>query len=86
MEIRPMLIEPESLIQESIENLEALSVYFKDEIDERTHDAATLTLQARKCKEALFTISILMPKLREICLLQAAAHSARQLQLCVNCD
>jgi hypothetical protein len=81
-----MFIEPLTVLDGTIENLELLSAFLSDEIDERTHDPDTLTPQARKYKEALQTIKVLMPKLREVRAAQIGQMASNQLPLCIHCD
>jgi hypothetical protein len=97
-----MFIDPCTLFDETLEHLETLSVYLADEIDEaaRAHpcaprhsyiperhaDQAQLTLDARRCKEALLTIKVLIPKLREARSAAGFHGAPNQLELCPTCD
>jgi hypothetical protein len=81
-----MFIDPLTVIDATIENLELLSAFLSDEIDERTHDPDTLTPQSRKCKEALQAIKVLMPRLREVRTAQMGQLARNQLPLCIHCD
>src|SRR5262245_63205366 len=60
----PMFIEPRQLIAETIDQLETISAFFADEIDERVRAPDKLPVEALAAKEALQTIKILIPKLR----------------------
>ena len=81
-----MFIDPRTLFDETLEHLETLSVYLADEVDERTHDQSQLPPDARRCKEALLTIRVLIPKLREARASQAFNGAPNQLTLCVHCE
>ena len=60
---REQELEPTVLIQQSIEQLERLSGMLADEILSERREA--LPQHKRISKEALLTISVLLPKLRE---------------------
>jgi hypothetical protein len=81
-----MFIDPRTLFDETLEHLETLSVYLADEVDERTHEQSQLTPDARRCKEALLTIKVLIPKLRDARAAQIFHGAPNQLTLCVHCD
>jgi hypothetical protein len=81
-----MFIDPLTVLDGTLENLELLCAFLSDEIDERMHDPDTLTPQARKYKEALLTIKILMPKLREVRAAQMGQIARNQLPLCIHCE
>ena len=81
-----MFIDPLTVIDHTLEDLEMLSTFLSDEVDERMHDPDELTPQARKCKEALMTIRVLMPKLRDVRAAQMGQIASSQLALCINCE
>lgn len=80
-----MFIDPLALTARIIEDLESLSVYLEDEVDERTHDPVTLTPEAKRCKEALMTVGVLIPKLRAVQTVQRSQLSPNP-SFCANCD
>ena len=47
-----MFTDPVALIDQTIDNLETLSVLFEDETDARTHRPSDLTLEAKRCLDA----------------------------------
>lgn len=65
-----MAADPDALIHESIEQLERLSMALADDL-ERSRADTSLPETKRRRKEALFTINLLIPKLR------AASSSVR---------
>jgi hypothetical protein len=80
-----MFIDPRTLMHQTIDDLQTLAAYLEDEVDERTHDHEKLTPEGRRCKEALMTINVLLPKLRAVMLIEeipARVHAP----VCVNCD
>ncbi|MGH8178472.1 MAG: hypothetical protein ACREV5_19625 [Steroidobacter sp.] len=81
-----MFTDPSALVDETLQNLETLAVYLADEVDERTHDPARLTSDARLCKEALLTLRVLIPKLQKARATQMFHGSPNQLTSCANCD
>jgi hypothetical protein len=81
-----MFIDPLTVLDGTLESLELLSAFLSDEIDERMHDPDTLTPQARKCREALLTIKVLLPKLREVRAAQMRQLAHNQLPLCIHCE
>jgi hypothetical protein len=78
-----MFTDPVALIDQTIDNLEILSVLFEDETDERTHVKADLTPAARRCLDAQQVIVLLLPKLRAARAAQTARYSP---PICINCD
>lgn len=78
-----MFTDPVTLIDQTIDNLETLSVLFEDELDERTHRPAELTLGAQRCRDAQRAIVLLLPRLRAA---RAMQLSQAQPRYCVNCD
>ena len=82
-----MFTDPLALIDQTIDNLETLSVLFEDEVDERTHRASDLSLDALRCRDAQRAIVLLLPKLRAARASQVSLQfSHRGPQLCLNCD
>jgi len=57
---------PTSLIDRSIEDLKALSAYLAGQIPSNSRSVASLPHEVRLSKEALLTISVLLPKLRAV--------------------
>ena len=80
-----MFIDPRTLFDETLDRLETLSVYLADETDERTHDLALLSPEARRCKEALLTIKVLIPKLRQARAAELFRDAANG-PVCATCD
>jgi len=96
-----MFIEPLQLIDQTIDQLQTLAAHFEDETSERIANAAPLTPEARRFKEALLTINVLIPKLRAAKLAQVmskdgqwcarkdvqdAARYTRPYRTCLNCE
>lgn len=80
-----MFIDPRTLMNQTIDDLQTLAAYLEDEVDERTHDLEKLTPEGRRCKEALMTINVLLPKLRAVMLIDDRQVRATS-PVCVNCD
>ena len=80
-----MFIDPRTLMNQTIDDLQALAAYLEDEVDERTHDVETLSPERRRCKEALLTINILLPKLRAVMLIEEIQVRPTA-SMCLNCD
>jgi hypothetical protein len=80
-----MFIEPTALLEQTIDTLQTLAAYLEDEVDERTRPAASLSPEARRCKEALLTINVLIPKLRSVQMLQELPRAATP-RICANCE
>lgn len=78
-----MFIDPLTLIDQTLENLEALTALFADEADARTMRSSELTARAQRCREAQRAIAFLLPKLRAARLTQLPTPSSR---ICLNCD
>jgi hypothetical protein len=79
-----MFIEPSALLAQTIDTLQTLAAYLEDEVDERTRPAASMSAEARRCKEALMTINVLIPKLRSVQMLQELPRVAPR--ICANCE
>jgi len=80
-----MFIEPRALMNQTIDDLQTLAAYLEDEVDERTHDHDKLSAEARRCKEALMTINVLLPKLRAVMLMEEIQVRPTA-PVCANCD
>ncbi len=78
-----MFTDPVVLIDQTLDNLEALSALFEDETDVRTNRSSELTLRAQRCRDAQRAIAFLLPKLRAARLTQIASA---QSQACLTCD
>lgn len=79
-----MFIDPNALNQQIVDELETLATYLEDEVDERVRSPQALPPYARRCKEVLNTIRVLLPKLRTLDLPRDAAPSGAP--SCINCD
>jgi len=81
-----MFIEPRQLIADTIDQLETISAYFADEVDERIHAPDKLPVEALAAKEALQTIKILIPKLRTAQGNLTASSAQLQFRECLHCE
>lgn len=81
-----MFVTPLTLIDQTIDHLESLTELLTDEIDART--VREPRPEARLCKEALMTISVLLPKLKAVrCTPVAMAGDHPSLsRACPSCD
>ena len=78
-----MFITPLTLIEQTIEDLEALTELLTDEVDARLR--AELRPEGKLCKEALLTISVLLPKLKAVrC--SPVAMTGEYRSGCASCD
>ncbi len=78
-----MFVTPLTLIDRTIEHLETLTELLADEVDERLR--SELKPEGKLCKEALLTISVLLPKLRAVrC--TPVAMTAEYRSACPSCD
>jgi hypothetical protein len=59
-----MFVTPLRLIDQTIDDLEALTEVLSDEIDTRVN--AQTRPEGKICKEALLTIGVLLPKLKAV--------------------
>jgi ADP-ribosylglycohydrolase len=59
-----MLVDPLSLIGQTVDNLEMLSALLVDESDERVYDASRLTHEVANCKAAAGLCNALVPRLK----------------------
>jgi hypothetical protein len=78
-----MFTDPVTLIDQTIENLQTLSVLFEDEVDERTNRITDLTPSRQRCRDAQRAIALLLPKLRAA---RASQVPQSQQRMCFNCD
>lgn len=82
-----MANEPPVLVDRSIAQLETLAAFLADEVERPWTTTLLPFSQRRLCKEALLTISVLLPKLRAV---QRAAHGSsadrQQPSRCTSCD
>lgn len=83
-----MFTDPVVLIDQTIDNLEALAALFEDETDMRTRSfrevgSSELTLREQRCREAVRAIAFLLPKLRAA---RATQVPRMQSRICLNCD
>ena len=80
-----MFIDPVQLIDQTIDSLQTLAAHFEDETSPPLLNDAAMSPEARRCKEALLTINVLIPKLRAARLAQPQLNS-RQQRMCLSCD
>jgi hypothetical protein len=78
-----MFVTPLHLIDQTIDDLEALTEVLSDEVDTRVN--ATTRPEGKLCKEALLTISVLLPKLKAVrC--SPVAMTVEYRSACPTCD
>lgn len=78
-----MFVTPLTLIDRTIEHLETLTEVLADEVDERL--ISELRPEGKLCKEALLTISVLLPKLKAVrC--TPIAMTTEYRSACPSCD
>jgi hypothetical protein len=80
-----MFLDPIQLIDQTIDDLQTLAAHFEDETSEGLTRGAALSPEARRCKEALMTINVLIPKLRAARLAQPQLNT-RQQRMCLHCE
>ena len=80
-----MFIDPLQLIDQTIDHLQTLAAHFEDETSEGLASAAPLSPDAKRCKEALLTINVLIPKLRAARMAQPRLNT-RQQRMCWGCE
>jgi hypothetical protein len=80
-----MFIDPVQLIDETIDHLQTLAAHFEDETSDEVSRTHALSPDARRCKEALFTINVLIPKLRAARVARPQLD-ARQQRMCLHCE
>jgi hypothetical protein len=78
-----MVTDPTSLIQEAIQQLEKLSAFLADEVQSGRR-GTSLPPKKRISKEALLSISVLIPKLRAARSLHA--HENQIGRTCPHCE
>jgi hypothetical protein len=81
-----MFIDPLQLIDQTIDQLQTLAAHFEDETSERMPNARPLSPDARRSKEALMTINVLIPKLRAARMTQVQHLDTRQYRMCLHCE
>ena len=97
-----MFIDPLQLIDQTIDHLQTLAAHFEDETNEGMPNPGTLSPDARRCKEALMTINVLIPKLRAAKMSQLLGKepewrermdaqerprlNTRQQRMCLHCE
>lgn len=59
-----MLVDPVTLIGQTVENLEMLSAFLVDESDERVYDASRLSPEVANCKAAASLSNALILRLK----------------------
>jgi len=80
-----MFIDPLQLIDQTIDQLQTLAAHFEDEMCEGVPNAQPLSPDARRCKEALMTINVLIPKLRAA-RMATPNLNPRQQRMCLSCE
>jgi hypothetical protein len=80
-----MFIDPLQLIDQTIDQLQTLAAHFEDETSDRLSNSAPLSPDAKRCKEALLTINVLIPKLRAARMAQPRLNT-RQQRMCLHCE
>ena len=80
-----MYIDPLQLIDQTIDQLQTLAAHFEDEANEGLSNRGPINPDARRCKEALMTINVLIPKLRAARLVQPQLNT-RQQRMCLHCE
>jgi hypothetical protein len=75
---------PSVLIDTSIANLRTLAIFFAHELGNCSRTAPVPSPEARACREALLTISVLIPKLQAARYL--VADAAEPSKRCALCD
>jgi hypothetical protein len=59
-----MTITPRVLLDTSIAQLQMLAAFLADELGEYRHRSEVASVEARACKEALLSVSALIPRLQ----------------------
>jgi hypothetical protein len=80
-----MANESPALIDRSIAQLESLAAFLADEVQQPWTTAVLPLPERRLCKEALLTISVLLPKLRAVRRVHVSP-AERQPSRCPSCD
>ena len=81
----PMANESPALIDRSIAQLESLAAFLADEVQRPRTTAVLPPSDRRLCKEALLTISVLLPKLHAVRRVHAPPPDP-QAPRCPSCD
>jgi hypothetical protein len=83
MQASSMTTEPHVLLEASIAQLRTLAAFFADELGNSAERSEVPTPEARACKEALLTISVLIPKLQAArCIVSDGGLNARHCSSC----
>jgi hypothetical protein len=77
------MTEPALLLDLSIAQLKNLAVFFADEIGRGAQPLDPSSLEVRACREALLSISVLIPKLQAARYVVADGASGRT---CAHCE
>ena len=77
------MTEPALLLDVSIAQLKNLAVFFADEIGRSAQSLEPSSLEVRACREALLSITVLIPKLQAARYVVAEDAPHRQ---CPHCD
>jgi hypothetical protein len=80
-----MSTSPQTIIDQSIKQLQTLSTILAAEIQQSRHTDAPLPIEKRICKEALLTVSVLLPKLHEARRVVEASDPMPHVQ-CTSCE
>jgi hypothetical protein len=80
-----MSISPQTIIDQSIRQLQTLSTILAAEVQQSLLADSLLPPEKLICKEALLTVSVLLPKLREA-LRAVDASDPMPPQRCINCE
>lgn len=80
-----MLLSPLSVINQTLDQLQALRELLCDEFDPRVMNQADLNDEQRLCKETVRTISILVPKLEAV-RRTSVVGSNDYPRVCITCD
>jgi hypothetical protein len=79
-----MSISPQTVIDQSIRQLQTLSTILAAEVQQSLRADSQLPPQKRICKEALLTVGVLLPKLQQARCVVDAPDPAPPLQ-CTGC-
>ena len=77
------MTEPALLLDVSIAQLKSLAAFFADEIGRSAQSLEVSSLEVRACREALLSISVLIPKLQAARYVVADGAPGRS---CPHCD
>jgi hypothetical protein len=80
-----MSLSPQTVIDQSIRQLQTLSTILAAEVQQSLLANSQLPVEKRICKEALLTVNFLLPKLQQVRCVVDAPDPAPPLR-CTNCD